>query len=200
MYLFIMGLYWKAFRDFQVPCHLNEIVNNWPISCQRDSVYTIQLYTFQDHIYYVIQNVKESLLSLLVISKIVVLIVIFPLQSSSDRTQEGRIPQRGGDGDCCPALLQVTTLLCRTRTSLSNERAVNGRSPAGERRGGGDCWKLNQTSAPGCWQRDWNAEAVVMTKCRFQLEVKKTELHFWRASASTTNCTSRPVVCEMAQE
>lgn len=87
-----MGFYWKAFRDFQVPCHLNEIVNNWPNSCQHDSVYINQLYTFQDHIYYVIENVKESLLSLLVISKFVVLIVIFPLQSSSDTTQEGHFP------------------------------------------------------------------------------------------------------------
>lgn len=86
-----MGLYWKAFWDFHVPCHLNEIVNSWPNSCQHDSVYTIHLYTFRDHIYYVIQNVKESLLSLLVISNIV-LIVTFPLQSSSDTTQAGHIP------------------------------------------------------------------------------------------------------------
>lgn len=62
---------------------------------------------FRDHIYYVIQNVKDVFLSLLVISNIAILIVI--CLAVVTQTQEDHIPQRGGDGDCCLMLLRVTT-------------------------------------------------------------------------------------------
>lgn len=133
---------------------------------QHDSVYTISVIYFSGS-HLLCNTVCERKPFLIV--KIVVLIVIFPLQSSSDATQEGHIPKRCGEESCkrTPALGCCVSppLLCRARTSLSNRRAVSGRSPG---RWGG-C--LLETKPDLCsWLlAEWMEckEDPVMTKCSF---------------------------------